>query len=88
MRWLVDQCGVTALPEGSLNAIAVVVITLILSYFTLVFGELVPKRLAMKKTEGVARGYLRRGFCPVGGVSSRYLASLQDHQRHPAAAAH
>lgn len=55
VRWLVDQCGVTALPEGSLNAIAVVVITLILSYFTLVFGELVPKRLAMKKTEGVAR---------------------------------
>lgn len=55
VRWLVDQRGVTALPEGSLNAIAVVVITLILSYFTLVFGELVPKRLAMKKTEGVAR---------------------------------
>ena len=30
-----------------LNSIAVVVVTLILSYFTLVFGELVPKRLAM-----------------------------------------
>ena len=55
VRWLVEDCGVTALPEGTLNAIMVVVITLILSYFTLVFGELVPKRLAMKKTEGVAR---------------------------------
>lgn len=55
VRWLVDQCGVTILPEGSLNAIAVVVITLVLSYFTLVFGELVPKRLAMKRAEGVAR---------------------------------
>ena len=28
--------------------IAVILITLILSYFTLVFGELVPKRIAMK----------------------------------------
>ena len=55
VRWLVDDCGVTALPERTLNAIMVVVITVILSYFTLIFGELVPKRLAMKKTEGVAR---------------------------------
>lgn len=36
------------------NAVVVVVITLILSYFTLVFGELVPKRLAMKKSEQMA----------------------------------
>lgn len=55
VRWLVEHQGVTALPESSLNAITVVVITLILSYFTLVFGELVPKRLAMKRAEGVAR---------------------------------
>ena len=55
VRWLVDDRGVTALPEGTLNVIAVVVITLILSYFTLVIGELVPKRLALKKAEGVAR---------------------------------
>ena len=55
VRWLVDVRGVTALPERTLNAIMVVVITVILSYFTLVFGELGPKRLAMKKTEGVAR---------------------------------
>jgi len=38
------------------NSISVIVITLILSYFTLVFGELVPKRLAMKKSEGMALG--------------------------------
>jgi putative hemolysin len=55
VRWLVDVRQVTAVSEGTLNAVAVVVITLILSYVTLVFGELVPKRLAMKKTEGVAR---------------------------------
>ncbi len=44
------------LPRESLDAIAVVVITLILSYFTLIFGELVPKRLAMKKSESIAMG--------------------------------
>jgi len=38
------------------NSISVIVITLILSFFTLVFGELVPKRLAMKKTESMALG--------------------------------
>lgn len=39
-----------------LDTVAVVLITTILSYFTLVFGELVPKRLAMKKTEKMALG--------------------------------
>lgn len=33
------------------NTIAVVVVTIILSYFTLVFGELVPKRIALQKAE-------------------------------------
>lgn len=36
------------------NSICVVGVTLILSYFTLVFGELVPKRFAMRKSEGLA----------------------------------
>ncbi len=43
-------------PAATLNSIAVVLITLILSFITLVFGELVPKRLAMKKTESLALG--------------------------------
>ena len=55
VRWLVDGCGLTVLPEKSLHVISVIVITLILSYFTLVFGELVPKRMALKKAEKVAR---------------------------------
>ena len=41
---------------ATLNTICVIVITLILSYFTLVFGELVPKRLGMKKAESIALG--------------------------------
>lgn len=39
------------IPRSTLDAAAVVLITLILSYFTLIFGELVPKRIAMRKTE-------------------------------------
>ncbi len=39
-----------------LDSIAVVVITLVLSYFSLICGELVPKRLAMRKTESVSLG--------------------------------
>lgn len=44
------------IPKKTLDTISVVLITLILSYFTLIFGELVPKRLAMKKTEQIALG--------------------------------
>ena len=43
-----------AIPRDTLDTIAVILITLILSYFTLVFGELVPKRIAMKKSEQLA----------------------------------
>ena len=53
--WLVEDVGFTAIPASTLDTVAVVVITIILSYFSLVLGELVPKRIAMKKTEGVAR---------------------------------
>lgn len=39
-----------------LDSIAVIVITLVLSYFSLICGELVPKRLAMRKTESLSLG--------------------------------
>ncbi len=39
---------------GTVNTIAVIVITLVLSFFTLVLGELVPKRIAMKHKEKLA----------------------------------
>lgn len=44
------------IPRATLDAAAVIVITLVLSYFTLIFGELVPKRIAMKKPEQLAMG--------------------------------
>jgi putative hemolysin len=42
------------IPENVLKTTSVIIITIILSYFTLVFGELVPKRLAMKKAESIS----------------------------------
>ena len=52
--WVINL-GITV-PRATLDTIAVALITLILSYFTLVFGELVPKRVAMKKAEALGLG--------------------------------
>lgn len=60
-----------AIPAETLNTIAVVVITILLSFITLVFGELVPKRLAMRKTESMALGlsgtvsFISKAFAPL-----------------------
>ncbi len=50
--WLVG-IGVKV-PLDTLDTIAVIVLTLILSYFTLVLGELVPKRIAMRSADTLA----------------------------------
>ena len=42
------------IPESVLHSILVILIMLVLTYFQIVFGELVPKRLAMKKTESLS----------------------------------
>ena len=52
--WMIHM-GVS-IPRATLDAGAVIFITLVLSYFTLIFGELVPKRIAMKKPEQIAMG--------------------------------
>ncbi len=44
------------IPVSTLNTLSVIVITLLLSFITLVFGELVPKRIAMKHSEKIALG--------------------------------
>jgi putative hemolysin len=54
VNWLTG-IGV-AIPPVTLNTVAVVAITLLLSYFTLVLGELVPKRIAMRNAERLALG--------------------------------
>lgn len=40
--------------EPLLKSASVIIITVVLSYFTLVFGELVPKRVAMRKAEFIS----------------------------------
>lgn len=52
--YIVNAIGKTVIPIGVLNSVLVVLITLILSYFTLVFGELVPKRIAMNYPDKIA----------------------------------
>lgn len=42
------------IPEPVLDAVCVFAITLVISYFSIVFGELIPKRVAMQKKEGIA----------------------------------
>lgn len=55
VNWLINDCEVSGVSPSALDTISVIIITLVLSYFTLVLGELVPKRIAMKRPEGIAR---------------------------------
>ncbi len=50
---LLLQAGVPV-SEGVLSSVSLVVITIILSYFTLVFGELLPKRIAMRYSSAIS----------------------------------
>ena len=53
--WLWNDLDFQVLPLYVLNTVSLILITIILSYFTLVFGELVPKRIAMQKPYEVAK---------------------------------
>ncbi|RCX16641.1 putative hemolysin [Anaerobacterium chartisolvens] len=50
---LILMTGISV-PEAWLKTASVFIVTVILSYFTLVLGELVPKRVAMKKAESIS----------------------------------
>lgn len=52
--FIIKTFNVSSEFSGAINTVAVIAITLILSYFTLVLGELVPKRIAMKHKEKLA----------------------------------
>ncbi len=54
VSWLLGL-GVSV-AQSTLNTVSVIIITLILSYFTLIFGELVPKRIGMRNAEKMALG--------------------------------
>jgi len=53
MASFLGELGVP-LTQSMLELVSVITITLMLSYFTLVLGELVPKRLALQKAEPIA----------------------------------
>ena len=55
VSWIYDGLGFRVLSLKTLDTLAVVIITIILSFFTLVFGELVPKRIAMQKSMQLAK---------------------------------
>ena len=55
VNWLYHDLGFQSIPVNALDTLAVIVITIILSYFTLVLGELTPKRIAMQKPLEVAK---------------------------------
>lgn len=68
--WMI-RLGLPESKKGIIDTVSVIVITLILSYLTLVFGELVPKRVAMKKCESMALGvsgvilFISKLFAPI-----------------------
>lgn len=43
------------IPESVAGILSTIILTLIISYFSIVFSELVPKRIAMQRTEQIAR---------------------------------
>ena len=67
--WIIGTFEVPTKYFGTINTVSVVIITLVLSYFTLVLGELVPKRIAMKHKEKLANA--------VCGIISFLTAALK-----------
>lgn len=63
-----EKFGITGSGADAIQTVSVILVTLILSYFTLVLGELVPKRIAMKNKEKVAKA-----FCGIVSVLTSIL---------------
>ncbi len=52
--YLIQTFGIPAAQHGMIDTVSVILVTVILSFFTLVLGELVPKRVAMRHKEKLA----------------------------------
>ncbi|MBQ6706965.1 MAG: HlyC/CorC family transporter [Clostridia bacterium] len=84
-NWFIELVPAMASRAGLVQSVSVVVITLLMSYFSLVLGELVPKRIAMQKAEklafafiGILRGvaFLTRPFVKILSLSTNALVRL------------
>ena len=60
---------IPAVSIGVWQSISIIIITIILSFFTLVFGELVPKRLAMKHYEKIS-------YMTIGVIRAIYVVTI------------
>ncbi|MBQ9748033.1 MAG: HlyC/CorC family transporter [Clostridia bacterium] len=75
VAWLMTL-GLTV-PEATVSSVCVLLITILLSFFSIVFGELVPKRIAMKHSEKMALAlsgvltFVSRAFAPFVWVLSK-----------------
>jgi len=56
--WFIRVVPTAANFAGLVQSVSVIVITLVISYFSLVLGELVPKRIAMQKPEPIAFAFI------------------------------
>lgn len=63
--------GFTLLTPAVLNTVCVILITLILSYFMIVLGELVPKRIALQNPDKIARV-----ACPIIAGVAKFFTPL------------
>ena len=70
-NYLIRVFHISSAHAATVNTVSVIVITLILSYFTLILGELVPKRIAMKHKEKLANG-----VCGIITFLSRLLSPI------------
>ncbi len=84
-NWFIRLVPAMASRVGLVQSVSVVVITLLMSYFSLVLGELVPKRIAMQKAEklafafiGILRGVavITRPFVKILSLSTNALVRL------------
>ena len=68
---LLKNAGFTLLPEKTLLSLCMVLVTLILSFFMIVLGELAPKRIALQFPEKIARftcgviNFMSKLFTPI-----------------------
>ena len=86
----------TAIPAATLNTASVVIITVILTFIQIIFGELIPKRLAMKKADTIAYAVsasilvFSKIFAPVVWLLTKsangilQIAGIKDEAEEPA----
>ncbi len=56
---LADRLVEENMSRGLADALSLIAITLVIAYFSLVLGELVPKRIGLQRAEGIARATAR-----------------------------